>query len=74
VKDWLAVGAKTDFCRCAPYAVNIDFELFYRNLNLSVTQFLSKSELKKYYEVRKAQQKVKRTISNVKDIDDAKED
>lgn len=59
VDNWLKVGCKTDFCRCTPDTVNIDFDLFYRNLGLNVTQYMNKTELSRFRHIQECQKKLK---------------
>ena len=59
VGDWLKVGCKTDFCRCTKDSVNIDFDLFYRNLGLHVSDFMNKREFARFREIQEYQRKMK---------------
>ena len=64
VKDWLKIGCKTDFCRCIPDTVNIDLDLFYRNLGLNVNQFMNKEEQARFKYVQDCQKKLKSNSIN----------
>ena len=35
--DWLQIGCNTQYCKCVPDSVNIDFDKFFKNLKLDIS-------------------------------------